>query len=123
MSRVSLVPAAVLAALTAGCAAALNVSSHRAPSYEWSTHPTFAWAEPDSLPTGDPRLTGNRAFGDWMHGAVISGLLERGWTESGPATAAVHIHYHANVSTRFDVARVDQSVGSCPGGQCAGQTL
>ena len=122
MSR--LLPAIALALAAAwGCAAAINVSSHRAPVQDWSGYRTFAWGAADALPTVDPRLAANSVFGDRMHGAVTSTLFERGWAEVAPGLADVQIHYHANVTTRLNVARIDQAYGSCPGGACREQTV
>ena len=122
MSRLLSVSAAALAAAW-GCAATINVSSHRAPVQDWSGYRTFAWASADALPAADPRLTANPVFGDRMHGAVTSVLFERGWVEAAPDAADVQIHYHANVTTRLNVARIDQAYGSCPGGACPQQTV
>ena len=113
----------VVAAVASGCAAAINVSSHRGPDVDWSGYRTFEWAPPDALPTVDPRLDANPVFSDRMHGAVAAGLIEHGWTAAAGNTADVFIHYHANVTTRLDVARIDRAYGSCPGGSCPGQTV
>jgi hypothetical protein len=121
MPRRSLLTVIVLAAAS-GCAAAINVSSHRAPAHDWSAYQTFAWTAPDALPAADPRLSANPIFGDRMHGAVTSHLLARGWAEAAASAADIHIHYHASVTTRLNVARLDQAYGSCPGGSCPGQT-
>ena len=123
MFRSDLLTAIVIAAVASGCAAAINVSSHRGPGQDWSGYRTFEWAPPDALPTVDPRLDANPVFNDRVHGVVAAGLVERGWTLAAPNTADVLIHYHANVTTRLDVARLDQAYGSCPGGACPGETV
>jgi len=123
MFRPNLLTAIAIVAVASGCSAAINVSSHQGPRQDWSRYRTFEWAPPDLLPTVDPRLDANPVFNDRMHGVVSAGLVERGWTPAEPTRADVLIHYHANVSTRLDVARIDQAYGSCPGEACRGQTV
>ena len=113
----------VLATAATGCAAALNVSSHRAATAEWPRYRTFEWATPDALPAVDPRLDANLVFRDRMHGAVVSMLLDRGWEEAAGTPADVQIHYHANVTARLDVGSIDAAYGSCPGGACPEPTV
>ena len=114
-------PALALAA--SSCAATIGVSSHVAPGRDWSSYRSFAWAPADALPEADPRLAANPVFNDRMHGAVAGGLDARGWSRAEGAGADVLIHYHANVTTRLDVAGIDRAYGSCPGGECGSQTV
>ena len=121
MSR-SVLTVLVLALAASGCAATMGVSSHVAPDRDWSGYRSFEWAPADALPSADPRLVANLVFNDRMHGAVAAGLESRGWTRAGAAGPDVLIHYHANVASRLNVAGIDQAYGSCPDGQCDGET-
>lgn len=118
MVRFSLWTVVAVVMAASGCAAAINVSSHRGTNQDWSGYHTFAWAPADALPTSDPRLDDNLVFTDRMHGTVAAGLADRGWSPASTASPDVLIHYHANVSTRLNVARIDQAYGSCPGAAC-----
>jgi hypothetical protein len=112
-----------LAIAASGCAATIGVSSHVAPERDWSGYRSFEWAAPDAVPEADPRLAANPVFADRMHGAVAAGLESRGWSRAAAAGPDVLIHYHANVTTRLDVAGIDRAYGSCPGGECGSQTV
>jgi hypothetical protein len=94
-----------------GCATT-GVSSYRVMDIDFTSYHTFDWGPADALPTGDPRLDKNPYFQDRLQGAVERELalrkLER--PERG-ATPELLIHYHANVSRRLDVNRVDYSYG------------
>jgi hypothetical protein len=122
MSR-PVLTALALALAASGCAATIGVSAHVAPGRDWSRYRSFEWAPADALPVADPRLAANPVFNDRMHGAVAAGLESRGWTRADAAGADVLIHYHANVTTRLDVAGIDRAYGSCPGGECDSQTV
>ena len=100
---------AVLAA--AGCAT-MNVSSHVEPGLNIVQHHTYQWGPADALPTGDARLDKNPFFQDHVQGAVEKELAGRGfeWREGTPDLL---IHYHANISERIDIDRVDLARGYC----------
>jgi len=100
------------------CATTMNVSSHMEPGLDLSKYRTFAWGAADALPTGDPRLDKSPFFKDHMQGAVERGLALRGLELSAVDTPDLLIHYHANVTTRVDVNRVDRRYGYCSQGDC-----
>jgi hypothetical protein len=106
--------------LVSGCAT-LSVSSHQQPGLDLAPYHTFDWGPSDALPVGDPRLDGDPSFNDWVQGAVERGLAARGLTlvPTG-VTPDLLVHYHAHISERIDVGRVDAAFGSCAGGEdCA----
>jgi hypothetical protein len=102
--------AVLLAAVAAGCAT-MNVSSHVERGLDFAKYRSFAWGSPDTLPTGDPRLDKNPYFQDHMIGAVEKGLAARGFQLVAPGTADLLVHYHANVSERIDIDRLDRQRG------------
>lgn len=103
----------------AGCATAMNVSSHVERGLDFASYRSYDWGPADALPTGDPRLDGNPFFKDHVQGAIEKGLAARG-LERSPASAVpdLLIHYHANIRQRMDVNRVDREYGYCYGQDC-----
>lgn len=101
-----------------GCAPAMTVSSHVERGLDLSRYRTFAWGPADALPTGDARLDEDPFFTDHVQGAVEKGLSARGFELTTAASPDLLIHYHANITTRIDVNRVDRSRGYCSGGDC-----
>jgi hypothetical protein len=108
---------ALLATVAAGCATML-VSSHIQRDVDFGRYRTYDWGPADALPTGDPRLDRNPFFKDHMQGAVERGLARKGLTLSTSGTPDLLIHYHANVTQRIDVDRIDQRYGYCYGNDC-----
>ncbi len=106
----------VLLTATGGCAT-MNVSSHMAVGLNTTPYHTFAWGTPDALPAGDPRLDQNPFFKDHVEGAVEKQLGARGirLTTDQPD---LQIHYHAVITPRLDVNRVDREYGYCYDGDC-----
>jgi hypothetical protein len=106
------------AMVVAGCAT-LSVSSHIEPGVDLAQYHTFDWGPADALPTSDARLNEDPAFNDWVQGAVERGLARKGiaLTES-EAEPDLRIHYHANITERIDVDRLDQDYGFCTGEGC-----
>jgi hypothetical protein len=98
---------ALLGLATAGCATIL-VSSHVRRDVDFSRFRSFDWGPADALPTGDPRLDGDPVFKDYLQGAVERRLAEHGLALATAGTPDLLIHYHANVTRRFDVNHVDQ---------------
>jgi hypothetical protein len=112
-----LIAVAVLAVIAAGCATML-VSSHVQRDIDFGRYRTYDWGPADALPTGDPRLDRNPFFKDHMQGAVERGLARKGLTLSTSGTPDLLIHYHANVTQRIDVDRIDRRYGYCYGNDC-----
>ncbi|MGQ0734698.1 MAG: DUF4136 domain-containing protein [Acidobacteriota bacterium] len=110
--------AATLALSLTACAAAMNVSSHVASGLDFSTYKTVGWGPPDELPTGDPRLDQNPFFQDHVQGAVEKGLAAQGFEQTTTGTPDLLIHYHASITTRVDVNRIDREYGYCYGEDC-----
>ncbi len=113
---------AVLTAGAAGCAT-MNVSSHVERGLDFRQYHTYAWGPADALPTGDPRLDANPFFKDHLQGEVEKNLAIRGMTLVTSGTADLQIHYHANVTERLDVSRLDQPYGSCSSEGCPGGVI
>jgi hypothetical protein len=112
-----LAAAAILGFVVAGCATVL-VSSHVRHNIDFGRYRTFDWGPADALPTGDPRLDRNPFFKDYLQGAVERRLAEKGIELSTTGTPDLLIHYHANVTQRFDVNRVDQEYDYCLTNPC-----
>lgn len=109
---------AMLVGLAAtGCASTMTVSSHVDRDVAFGRYRTYDWGPADTLPTGDPRLDQNPFFKDHVEGAVEKGLAARGFTLA-PDKPDLLIHYHANISQRIDVNRVDRGYGYCYGAEC-----
>lgn len=103
---------------TAGCASAAGVSSHVQRGIDFAQYRTYAWGPPDALPTGDPRLDQNPFFQDHVQGAAEKQLAARGLELAASGAPGLLLHYHANVSQRLDVNRIDQAYGYCTAGDC-----
>jgi hypothetical protein len=101
-----------------GCATML-VSSHVQRDIDFARYHTYDWGPADALPTGDPRLDQNPFFKDHMQGAVERHMAQRGVELSSGGTPDLLIHYHANVTQRIDVNRIDKQYGYCYGDDCS----
>ena len=110
--------AVLLAVVGGSCAAAMTASSYRDRAIDISAYRTFDWGPADALPTGDPRLDRDPFFKDHVQGAVEKELAARGLAIATSARPDLLIHYHAHVTKRIDVNRVDQAYGYCAGGEC-----
>jgi hypothetical protein len=102
MFRPHLLGIVVAATFAVGCAT-LNVSSHVERGVNFQQFVTYGWAPADSLPTGDPRLDNNPFFKDYLTGAVERELAAHGLRPATDANPDLLIHYHANVTQRFEV--------------------
>lgn len=118
MRRFVQLAAMAVAVAAAGCAT-ISVSSHVEPGLDLDPYQTFDWGPADALPIGDARLDQDPSFNDWVQGAVERGLALKGiaLAESG-AEPDLRIHYHANITERIDVDRLDQNFGFCTGEGC-----
>ena len=108
--RLAAVAAAALA--LSGCAT-MNVSSHIERGVDFAQYRTWDWGPADALPTGDPRLDNNPFFNDYFQGAVEKQLAARKFENTKSGTPDLRVHYHANISQRFEVNGVDRSRGYC----------
>jgi hypothetical protein len=104
--------AAVLAALVAtGCATTMSVSSHVERGLDFGRYRTYDWGPADALPTGDARLDQDPHFKDQVQGAIEKSLAARGLQLAASKSPDLLIHYHANISQRLDVNRLDRDRG------------
>jgi Domain of unknown function (DUF4136) len=101
-----------------GCAT-MVVSSHIQRDIDFNRYRTYDWEPADALPPGDPRLDENPFVKDHMRGAVERRLAAKGLELTTSGTPDLLIHYHANVTQRIDVNRVDQQYGYCYGEECS----
>jgi hypothetical protein len=115
--------AATVAAAITGCAT-MNVSSHVERGLDVSQYRTYDWGPADALPTGDARLDKDPFFNDHLQGAVEKAMAARGfeWATSSGAPD-LRIHFHANISERIDIDRIDRDRGYCAGEGCAPPTI
>lgn len=120
LSRLTAVALVVLAAM--GCAT-LNVSSHIQRDLDFAQYRTYDWGPADALPTGDPRLDENLFFQDQVEGAVEKQLAAKGFERSESGPPDLLIHYHASISRRIDVNRVDHDYGYCYDEDCRARVI
>jgi len=113
--------AAVFTAAASGCAT-MDVGSHVERGLDFSPYRTYDWGPAGPLPTGDPRLDRNPFFQDHMMGAVEKQLAARGLVRAN-GTSDVLIHYHAAITNRIDVDRLDRQSGYCYGQDCSVSTF
>jgi Domain of unknown function (DUF4136) len=86
----------------------IRVGSHMDRGVDFSQYRTYEWGPADALPTGDPRLEEDLFFLDHMQGAVEKALAGRGYRRVTFGRPDVLVHYHAAVSRRIDVSRLDR---------------
>lgn len=113
MRRLPGLTIAAIAALAVTSCAQLNVSSHVERGLDVAQYRTYEWGPADALPTGDARLDKDPFFQDHMQGAVEKELAARGLAGSTSGTPDLLIHYHANISERIDIDRMDRERGYC----------
>jgi Domain of unknown function (DUF4136) len=122
MRRLLRLTALTLALAATGCAT-LNVSSHVQRGLDFAKYRTYDWGPADALPTGDPRLDQNPFFRDEVEGAVEKGLAAKGFERSTSGTPDLLIHYHASITRRIDVDRVDHQYGYCYEEDCRARVI
>jgi hypothetical protein len=114
--RLTAATAAIL--ILTGCAT-LTVSSHTDRGLVWSKYKTFDWGPADALPAGDPRLDKDPFFQDRVEGAIEKAMAAHGFERSAAsAKPDLLIHYHASISDRLDVDRLDRDYGYCVNANC-----
>ena len=113
----------ISAVAAAGCATTMTVSSHVDRGMNFARYRTYDWGPADALPTGDPRLDKNPFFKDHVEGAVEKQLAARGLEMSTSGTPDLLIHYHASITQRLDVNRVDRRYGHCSGVDCPSDVI
>jgi hypothetical protein len=96
----------------------MTVSSHVQRDLDFARYSTYDWGPADALPSGDPRLDDNPLFKDHFEGAVEKGLAARGLERATSAAPDLLIHYHASVTRRLDIDRLDRKYGYCSGEPC-----
>lgn len=105
--------AVAFTALALSACAPINVSSHVERSVDFAQYHTWDWGPADALPTGDPRLDNNPFFKDYFEGAFEKQFAARHFDKAASGTPDLLLHYHANISQRFEVNGVDRSRGYC----------
>ena len=115
----ALITTAIATLALTGCATTLNVSSHVERGVDFAQYRSYDWGPADALPTGDPRLDRDPFFQDHLQGAVEKQLATKGLGWGTPGMADLLIHYHANISERIDVDRMDIDRGYCYADGCS----
>lgn len=115
--RIGTAASAIAAFMIGGCASSMNVSSYVQRGTDFTTYHSYAWGPADSRPVGDARLERNPFFNDHMQGAIDRELALRG-LQQAPESPDLLVHYHANISERMDVDRLDPRAGYCTVGDC-----
>ena len=102
-----------LAALVASACGPMRVNAFVERNTNFADFKTYAWAPPDQLTTGDPRLDNNEFFQERVKTAVEKGFDARGLEKATAGTADVVLHYHASVTQRVDANGADERYGYC----------
>jgi hypothetical protein len=102
-------PAAVL--FTAACATVpMRAGSDFEPGFDFTQYTSYAWAEPDDRPIGDPRLENNPFFVHRLHSAIHWELATRG-IEYEPEGPSLTVHHHAVVREQVEVYEAEPTAG------------
>src|SRR6185436_10580776 len=112
---------ALLSLTVSGCATTMTVSSHLEPTADFARYRSYDWGQADALPTSDPRLVKNPSFQDYLQGAIARQFARRGLEQSTSGTPDLLVHYHTNVTSRFNVYGADRERGYCSGDNCLGE--
>jgi hypothetical protein len=102
----------IVAASSVTACATMSVGSHVERGLDFSQYRTYEWTPPDALPAGDARLEEDMVFLDHVQGAVEK--------FGGPDLL---VHYHAAVSRRIDVNRLDRERGQCYDAACSTRVI
>lgn len=95
---------ALVALLTAGACAPMQVHTYVPRGSDVRSFHTYAWAPAGAFDTGDPRLDDNTMFVDRLQSAVERQLARKGWATAVGGQADLVIHFHARVDQRLDLA-------------------
>ena len=123
MRRFVCFAATTFCALAVTACAPLTVGSHVQRGLDFATYRTYDWGPPDRFPAGDPRLDRNPFFKDHFEGAVERQMAARGFERAASGVPDVLIHYHASVTQRLDVNRVDREFGYCYDESCQAKVI
>jgi hypothetical protein len=118
IQRLALIGSFAAATLALAACATLRVGSYVDRRANFASYRTYAWDQPDALPTGDPRLDRNPFFRDYVEGAIDKGFAERGLAAASPAQSDLLVHYHISVTEHLDVTRFEQAFGYCRYEEC-----
>jgi hypothetical protein len=94
-----------------GCAP-LTVSSHLEKTANFAEYTTYAWGPRDDFPVGDPRLDNNNIYVDHLQGTIEKQLAARGFVLAAAGEPDLFVHYHANVSQRYEPRLVEFELGT-----------
>ena len=123
MRRFTLHASIALAAVLASGCAAMNVSSYVERGTDFTQFRTYDWGPADALPTGDPRLDEDPFFLDHFEGAVETTMAGRGYRRAESEAPDLLVHYHAAITPRIDINRLDSDRGYCYDGDCRVRTI
>ena len=118
----TLIIAAVGSLVAAGCAT-MTVGSHVERGLNVGDYRTFDWGLADALPVSDPRLERDPFFQDHLRGAVEKAMAARGFAWSTDEAPDLLLHYHANITERIDIDRLEARYGYCVTDGCSVPTV
>jgi hypothetical protein len=113
----------IVAASSVTACATMSVGSHVERGLDFSQYRTYEWTPPDALPAGDARLEEDMVFLDHVQGAVEKALASRGYRRVTFGGPDLLVHYHAAVSRRIDVNRLDRERGQCYDAACSTRVI
>lgn len=124
MLRFIRLAALAVAALAVTACATMNVGSYIQRGIDFTPYQAYDWGPADALPTGDPRLDSNPFFQDHVQGAIEKQMAAKGFARSTSGTTPdLLIHYHASITQRIDVNRVDRERGYCYDDDCQARVI
>ena len=108
---IPIVGAAVVAAVTVGCAP-VTVTSFTERGVEVSRYRTYDWGTVDTAVPGDPRLDNNSFFHDYLRGAIDRHLRAHGYEQTA-LTPDLRVHYHASAAQRIYISGSEPTRERC----------
>lgn len=106
-----------IAVVTTACAP-MTSGAHLQHALDVARYHTFDWGPAGALPAGDPQLDRNPFFRDHLEGAVEKHLAMHGFERVQSGTPDLLVHYHASITSRIDVNRIDREYGYCYDATC-----